>query len=295
MHRLRLALVLASAVYLAGATCHAPAADYHFDQYRGSDDGDGATASPFKSLQKVAALPLKPGDRVRFARNSSFHGSVTIEASGTKEAPIVLTAYGKGRAPRFTNSDFADAYGSVFRIRGSHVVVDGLYLHSGPSVPPTIEGSDPVRKTGAVFVERGAEHVTIRNCEVVDYPIGFQVYGEHGLVTRNYLHDCQSRLKHPNWGPIGIMVATSHNEMSYNRIENYICTGGSFGADGEMIAAPRFVALEKHDFRPVPGSPAIDAATNLSYERDFADQKVPHGKAPDIGASEFPGTAAKDE
>ena len=225
---------------------NAVAVDYFFDQYRGADDNEGTRERPFKELQKIHDLPLKPGDRVCFVRGSSYHGSVTIEASGTQEAPIVLTSYGEGHLPKFTNSDFDDAYGSVFRIKGSHVVVDGLYFHSGPSVPPTREGSDAVRKTGAVFVERGAENVVIRNCEVVDYPIGFQIYGERCLITRNYLHDCQAWLKHPNWGPIGIMVATSHNEISYNRIENYICSGGAYGADGGAIEID-FADIPKRD------------------------------------------------
>jgi hypothetical protein len=72
------------------------------------------------------------------------------------------------------------------------------------------------------------------------------IYGEHCLITHNYLHDCSSWLKHAPWGPIAIMVATSHNEICYNRIENYVATGGAFGADGGAIEID-FAGIPKRD------------------------------------------------
>jgi hypothetical protein len=65
--------------------------------------------------------------------------------------------------------------------------------------------------------------------------MGIQVYGEHNLITQNYIHDCNIFLAYPGWGPVGIMVATSHNEISYNHIENYYAIGGAFGADGGAL------------------------------------------------------------
>jgi hypothetical protein len=176
---------------------------------------------------------LKPGDRVLFARGASFHGGVTIASSGTEEAPIILTSYGdEGHAPRFTNSDPRHLNGNVFLIEGSHVIVDGLYFHNGPAAA---KGMSAARKMGAVFVARGTEHVTVRNNEIYDYPVGIQSYGTHVLITKNYIHDCTGFLHYPGWGPVGIMVTASHQEISYNRIENYIVTGGRWGSDGGAI------------------------------------------------------------
>lgn len=208
-------------------------AEYYFDGFNGSDENPGTKNRPWKSLSKLKALALKPGDAVLFARGSSFHGSVAIKDSGTKDSPILFTHYGKGHLPKFTNSDIRDRNGNVFLIQGSHIILDGLYFHNGPSVLPGTSGI--VRKTGAVFVAIGANHNIIRNCEVYDYPIGFHIYGQHCLITRNYIHDCTGFLQFPHWGPIGIMVATSNNEISYNRIENYVVTGGTWGADGGAI------------------------------------------------------------
>jgi hypothetical protein len=88
---------------------------------------------------------------------------------------------------------------------------------------------------GAVFIARGSEHVTVRNNEIYDYPVGIQSYGTHVLITKNYIHDCTGFLDYPSWGPVGIMVTASHHEISYNRIENYIVTGGRWGSDGGAI------------------------------------------------------------
>ena len=207
--------------------------EYYFDYVNGSDEHDGTKAKPWKTLAKLEGLSLHPGDRVLFARGASFHGGVTIASSGTEKAPIILTSYGdEGHAPKFTNSDPRHLNGNVFLIEGSHVIVDGLYFHNGPAAA---KGMSAARKMGAVFVARGAEHVTIRNNEVYDYPVGFQSYGTHVLITKNHIHDCTGFLHYPSWGPVGIMVTTSHHEISYNRIQNYIATGGRWGSDGGAI------------------------------------------------------------
>jgi len=218
---------------LLSMPAHAAQTEYYFDHVNGTDENDGTKAKPWKTLSKLEGLLLNPGDKVLFARDASFHGGVVIESSGTQEAPIVLTSYGdEGHMPKFTNSDPRHLNGNVFLIRGSHIIVDGLYFHNGPAAAP---GLSSARKMGAVFIDRGAEHNIIRNCESYDYPVGIQSYGMHTLITRNYIHDSTGFLQYPHWGPVGIMVAASHHEISYNRIENYLATGGTWGADGGAI------------------------------------------------------------
>lgn len=224
-------------VLTCGASLVIPAdaeqTEYYFDYVNGSDENDGTKATPWKTLAKLEGLSLDPGDKVLFARGASFHGGVTITSSGTKEAPIILTSYGdEGHSPKFTNSDPRHLNGNVFLIEGRHVIVEDLYFHNGPAAA---KGMSAARKMGAVFIARGAEHVTIRNNEIYDYPVGVQSLGTHVLITNNYIHDCTGFLQYPNWGPVGIMVTASHHEISYNRIENYIATGGRWGSDGGAI------------------------------------------------------------
>jgi len=207
---------------------------YFLDSVRGSDENPGTEAAPWKNLDRLDGLTLNPGDTVYFVRGSSFHGGVTIASSGTADAPITITASGEGSMPRFTNTDIRHLNGNVFLVSGSHVIIDGFYFHNGPAAPPSLRPS-PVREMGAVFIAPGANQNIIRNCEVYDYPVGFQSYGSHCIITKNYIHDCTGFLRYPGWGPVGIMVATSHHEISHNRIENYVAIGGTWGSDGGAI------------------------------------------------------------
>ncbi|HVV00194.1 MAG TPA: choice-of-anchor Q domain-containing protein [Verrucomicrobiae bacterium] len=74
------------------------------------------------------------------------------------------------------------------------------------------------------------------------------------------------------------------NEAAYER--KYL-GGSAHLREGEIIGDPLFRNLRNGDFHLRPGSPAIDAGTDLHYTRDFDDLPMPMGKAPDMGAFEF--------
>ncbi len=217
------------------------AADYHVDSTVGSDSNPGTRARPWKSIVRVNAQALRAGDRILFARNTSHVGPLKILASGTETAPIVVGAYGDGAAPRLMNPRFAVEYGRIVSVYGSHVVVEGLYLHDTPTPPPDnpprVWTESPqhrlVTEMAAVFVDNNASHVTIRNNEFSNAGIGVRVRGSRSLVTHNYLHDA-SRITE-QWGAIAIAVVGPDNEVSYNRIENYGFYGGSFADDGAAV------------------------------------------------------------
>lgn len=199
----------------------------------GNDNNPGTKENPWKTLQRVSEADLAAGDTVYFARGGRYGGGLLIKSSGTSAQSIVLTAYGIGKAPRLTNNDYQRINGNIIQIQGSHIIVDGLYFRD--SLPANRTEGVSARLSGAIFINRGADHNIIRNSEFENCPMAIQVYGEHCLITQNYIHDCNMFLAYPGWGPVGIMVATSHNEISYNRIENYVAIGGAFEADGGAI------------------------------------------------------------
>ncbi|MDR0542867.1 MAG: hypothetical protein LBH19_11755 [Dysgonamonadaceae bacterium] len=212
-----------------------PSKAYYIDSRTGNDKHPGTRKHPWKSLEKAEKTPLQSGDTLCFARGSAFTGGMEIKASGTSGSPIVITAYGNGSAPRFTNPDSKRLNGNVFRISGSHVVVDGLYFHDCAAAANSASYTD-VWDVGAVRIMLGADYCTIRNCEFVNCPKGIQSTGEYVLITGNYLHSANTRpLSFPGWGPIAIHMGNSRQEVSYNVIKDYYYIGGEFGADGGAL------------------------------------------------------------
>ena len=85
-------------------TSFALAADYYFDSENGCDANDGLTpATAWRSLEKVNAVPAKPGDKVLFRRGSVWRGSLRPK-SGEEGRPILYSAYGNGPKPVFQQS-----------------------------------------------------------------------------------------------------------------------------------------------------------------------------------------------
>ncbi len=250
-------LVLATCILFLLAAPHAlgrVAKDTDRDHYvnstdpRADDSGPGSRQRPWKSLAAVNSHTFKPGDSVHFARSSRYKGGFVIKDSGTAAKPIMLTTYGKGPPPSFSNSDFNVLNGNVIQIKGSYVIVDGLYFHDGAQ-SPTVKNEDVLR-VADVFVAKGADHNIIRNSEVKNSPVGFHICGQFNLITRNRLHDTNRYLAGANWGPIAIVLSNGNNEVSYNRITNYLSIGGKYGADGGALEFdPRIYGDPIHDVK----------------------------------------------
>lgn len=126
--------------------------------------------------------------------------------------------------------------GNAIRLSGSYLEVDGFYFFDCAAAPDKDASYTDVWDVGAVRIMLGANNCTIRNCEFSNCPKGIQSTGEYALITKNYLHSANTRpLSSPGWGPIGIHMGNSHQEVSYNIIKDYYFVGGEFGADGGAL------------------------------------------------------------
>src|ERR1700744_3698 len=72
--------------------------DYYFAN-NGDDNNSGKSTSPFKTINKLNSLSLKPGDNVHFRCGDTFKGQINILTSGTQSNPITITSYGQGNRP----------------------------------------------------------------------------------------------------------------------------------------------------------------------------------------------------
>ena len=123
-------LIASSLASLAGA------ADFYVSQ-DGDDGRDGLSAAhSWRSLTRVPTASLKPGDRVLLRAGDTFHGSLTLTASGTSTAAITVASYGDGRATVVPPPD-CDAI-QIFD--ASHLVIRDLTL-IGPGVAAGTSGN----------------------------------------------------------------------------------------------------------------------------------------------------------
>jgi hypothetical protein len=98
--------LVCSAVAAAIALVALPgsATDYHVDATTGDDGFDGASpTTAWRSLDRVNAGGLQPGDRVLFKRGETFRGQLQ-PTSGTEGDAIVYGAYGTGEMPKLMGS-----------------------------------------------------------------------------------------------------------------------------------------------------------------------------------------------
>ncbi|MDB5211020.1 MAG: Right-handed parallel beta-helix repeat-containing protein [Sediminibacterium sp.] len=96
----------------------ANATSYYFST-SGSDANTGITsASPFKTITKLNALILKPGDSILFKCGDTLRGQINLNYSGTASLPIVFTSYGSGVKPVISGAEPItgwSANGSVYQ------------------------------------------------------------------------------------------------------------------------------------------------------------------------------------
>lgn len=81
---------------------------YYVDSQGGNDSNDGTSeGKAFRTLGKVNALDLGPGDTVLLKKGSVFEDQAltfTKEDSGTAEAPIKISTYGAGDRPKINTN-----------------------------------------------------------------------------------------------------------------------------------------------------------------------------------------------
>ena len=90
-------LFLAVILLLTALPCSAvdSSMTYYVDSIGGSDLNSGMSeGQAFRTVENLKALTLTPGAKILFRRGGSYPCEWTLTCSGTKEDPIVLSAYG---------------------------------------------------------------------------------------------------------------------------------------------------------------------------------------------------------
>jgi len=241
---------LGGGLFLAGCsqrnTHHDGAYYVSADARIASHENSGSKEDPW-TLKALQAHALQPGDTVYFMKGF-YEAALDLNASGTAEAPIVLTSFEATERPVFSNPSFSRQNGNVFFITGQHIILDGLVFKDCANAET--KEDKKILQVGAVYAAPGADYLTVRNCEFIDCPIGINMNAQHALLTSNKIHDCNRFLSEPDWGPLGILIGNANNEISYNTCWNYVKVGGNYGADGGFIELDdRYAGNKVHDIK----------------------------------------------
>lgn len=142
----------------------AQAREFYFDSRAGNDSNNGlAENSAWQSLAKANAGVFEAGDHLLLKRGSRFKGVLKLKLQGTEEQPIVIAAYGEGRAPVI---DAKGYFAGVHLQNSHHVEVRDLEITADGG--ETKDGSNPAKRYG-VFVQGSygsTAHVTLENLTI---------------------------------------------------------------------------------------------------------------------------------
>ena len=133
---------------------------YYVDADGGDDGNDGLSAKrPFRSLDKVNGLQLKPGDCIRLKSGSKWIGQLRPQGSGLENAPIRLTRYGKGDLPVIDQDTLS---GAVLQLRNQDCwEISEIELNGGTAKPTEVVAGIAVEAT---TVGRVLKHIIIKDC-----------------------------------------------------------------------------------------------------------------------------------
>lgn len=77
------------------------ASTYYLDSGAGNDGNNGLSpGKAWKTLAKVNATVLRPGDRVLFQSGGVWRGALNPKGSGSQAQPVIFDRYAKGAMPR---------------------------------------------------------------------------------------------------------------------------------------------------------------------------------------------------
>lgn len=221
-HSLVAALLLTAATLLPASTpspAHAATVDnparktagrtFYVDPLLGSDRASGrGPLAAWRSLTKVNADGLRPGDTVLLRAGRRHRGGLDLRVDGTRSRPVTVGRYGRGARP-------VVAQGGCVTLRGDWTQVIGLAAVRCGRAGFTVEGAHVVLRdvfatdnVAGVWIREGASYATVSDSVLRDNDrmaggtpgpdddygaFGVEVNGDHARVTRNIISGNRAR------------------------------------------------------------------------------------------------------
>lgn len=163
---IKLPRIILTAYLCAFGASQVTAATYYVSS-NGSDTGPGTQAQPWKTIAKVNATSLWPGDTVNFNRGDTWRETLIPSGCGNSSSRIVYTAYGTGNRPVICGANIvtgwtsyaggtANTYSASLAASTGMVTKDSTYLKKGSSAT-TLALNQYFWSSGALYINVGAD------------------------------------------------------------------------------------------------------------------------------------------
>ncbi len=171
--------------------------EYYVSSLIGSDSFDGTKERPFCTLFKINELCLEAGDKIFLECGSVFENQfLKITASGTKDAPIIIGAYGKGNPPQINTNSNGIWVLNKKRMTGGVLLGNEngnrevWYMSKADELP--VIGSDqpptywyqPEEYVSSCVLLYDAEYVTIKDIYVTNKGLAGETYSATDKMNR---------------------------------------------------------------------------------------------------------------
>ncbi len=228
---------------------------YYVDSARGSNKAGGRSkATAWRSLARVNAARIEPGDSVLFRRGRVWGGSLKLKASGTRARPIVIGSYGRGTLPLIGGSGATSCVvitGSFVRLR---------QLHAGDCSWAGIEVAGDSDRVARCLITRNAAGVDVKAGAV-----GTKIVKNH-IVDNNKMSVLTPSPRNDDSGAFGVALHGDRSEVAWNRISGSDAFSYDYGRDGAAVEVyggrhnrvHHNVAVQNHDFSELGNSRSVD-------------------------------------
>lgn len=250
-------------VALAGAHVSSPRRSpnrMHFVNCRtGSDRTAGTRRSPWATPAAVTRRSFAPGSTVSFARGCTWRAPLTLRGSGTGRQPIVVTSYGNGTKPTFT--DQARDNLATIDVVGDHVTVEHLKVTGAAQYAIAAAGSHDTIARDTVTRSGGAVLVT----------------GPHALVNEMRASNLHMISNTPggddDYGAVGYDIQAPHATVANSSCTNCRAASYDYGHDGGFVeiwnsgddlSVHNNVATNTQGFLEIGGGPKRRHANNVT-------------------------------
>ncbi|MFI7464767.1 right-handed parallel beta-helix repeat-containing protein [Nonomuraea sp. NPDC049646] len=221
--RLLSVAVAASLLTAVPTAAEARAATTYYVDSRAGDDSAAGTSpdKPWKSLEKVSAADLKPGDVVSLKRGGSFTGPLRLTANGTAARPIVVRSHGTGALPRISGEErdcvvVKGAYWQISGLRATGCRFAGFQL-GGHHIELTGVAADG--NVAGVWVTPSGSHNTVRDSTLT---------GNNRMSVDDEGGDNDS-------GAFGVLLNGDDNLVTRNTITGSYAKSHDYGTDGAAV------------------------------------------------------------